>query len=33
MTSEEGTEALAAKRRVESPAIGEQLMEEVCSQL
>jgi RNA-directed DNA polymerase len=30
MTSEEGTESFAAKRRVESPAIGEQLMEEVC---
>jgi len=30
MTSEEGTESLVAKRRVESPAIGEQLMEEVC---
>src|SRR5271157_2565978 len=28
--SEEGTESLAAKRRRESPAIGEQLMEEVC---
>ena len=28
--SEEGTESLAAKRRTESPAIGEQLMEEVC---
>src|ERR1035441_3913340 len=26
----EGTESLAAKRRNESPAIGEQLMEEVC---
>ena len=26
----EGTESLAAKRRTESPAIGEQLMEEVC---
>ena len=26
----EGTESLAAKRRIESPAIGEQLMEEVC---
>jgi RNA-directed DNA polymerase len=25
-----GTESLAAKRRAESPAIGEQLMEEVC---
>ena len=25
-----GTESLAAKRRTESPAIGEQLMEEVC---
>src|SRR5579863_2108985 len=29
-TAEEGTESLAAKRRAESPAIGEQLMEEVC---
>jgi RNA-directed DNA polymerase len=28
--SEEGTESFAAKRRTESPAIGEQLMEEVC---
>jgi RNA-directed DNA polymerase len=28
--AEEGTESLAAKRRAESPAIGEQLMEEVC---
>ena len=28
--SAEGTESLTAKRRVESPAIGEQLMEEVC---
>jgi len=27
---EEGTESLAAKRGTESPAIGEQLMEEVC---
>ena len=26
----EGTESLAAKRGTESPAIGEQLMEEVC---
>ena len=26
----EGTETLKAKRRTESPAIGEQLMEEVC---
>lgn len=26
----EGTESLAAKRRTQSPAIGEQLMEEVC---
>lgn len=26
----EGTESLAAKRRTESPAIGEPLMEEVC---
>jgi RNA-directed DNA polymerase len=26
----EGTESLAAKRRAESPAIGEELMEEVC---
>src|SRR5256886_198287 len=30
MASVEGTEALAAKCRSESPAIGEQLMEEVC---
>ncbi len=29
-TAEEGTESLAAKRGTESPAIGEQLMEEVC---
>lgn len=29
-TAEEGTESLAAKRKAESPAIGEQLMEEVC---
>jgi RNA-directed DNA polymerase len=29
-TATEGTESLAAKRRTESPAIGEQLMEEVC---
>ena len=28
----EGTESLAAKRRSENPAIGEQLMEEVCEQ-
>jgi len=28
--SREGTESLTAKRRAESPAIGEQLMEEVC---
>jgi RNA-directed DNA polymerase len=28
--SAEGTESLAAKRRSENPAIGEQLMEEVC---
>ena len=28
--SEEGTESYTAKRRTESPAIGEQLMEEVC---
>src|SRR6202140_411894 len=28
--SSEGTESLAAKRGTESPAIGEQLMEEVC---
>src|ERR1035438_4950496 len=28
--STEGTESLAAKRGTESPAIGEQLMEEVC---
>ena len=28
--SAEGTESLAAKRRTESLAIGEQLMEEVC---
>ena len=30
MASLEGTESLAAKRGTESPAIGEQLMEEVC---
>ena len=29
-TAEEGTETLTAKRSAESPAIGEQLMEEVC---
>jgi len=29
-SSEEGTESLAAKRKAESPAIGEPLMEEVC---
>jgi RNA-directed DNA polymerase len=28
--AKEGTESLAAKRKAESPAIGEQLMEEVC---
>ena len=28
--SEEGTESLAVKRGTESPAFGEQLMEEVC---
>jgi RNA-directed DNA polymerase len=28
--SVEGTESLAAERQSESPAIGEQLMEEVC---
>src|SRR5512146_2892022 len=28
--SVEGTESLTAKRQSESPAIGEQLMEEVC---
>ena len=28
--AEEGTETLVAKRRAESPAIGEELMEEVC---
>src|SRR6266699_6103340 len=28
--SAEGTESLTAKRGTESPAIGEQLMEEVC---
>ena len=28
--SAEGTEALMAKREVESPAIGERLMEEIC---
>jgi len=28
--SGEGTESLAAKREIESPAIGEKLMEEVC---
>ncbi len=30
MASREGTESPAAKRKSESPAIGEQLMEEVC---
>jgi RNA-directed DNA polymerase len=30
MVAEEGTESLAAKRRTESSAITEQLMEEVC---
>jgi RNA-directed DNA polymerase len=30
MASVEGTESFAAKREAESPAIGEQLMEEVC---
>jgi RNA-directed DNA polymerase len=30
MAVEEGTESLAAKHRTESPAITEQLMEEVC---
>jgi RNA-directed DNA polymerase len=30
MASKEGTESLKAKRRTESPAIGERLMEEVC---
>jgi RNA-directed DNA polymerase len=29
-TSAQGTESLAAKRKAESPAIGERLMEEVC---
>jgi hypothetical protein len=29
-TAEEGTESLTAKRKTESPAIGEQLTEEVC---
>jgi hypothetical protein len=28
--SQEGTEALTAKRRAESPAMGKRLMEEVC---
>lgn len=28
----EGTESFAAKRGTESPAIGEQLVEEVCGQ-
>ncbi len=28
--SVEGTESFRAKRRAESPAMGEQLMEEVC---
>jgi RNA-directed DNA polymerase len=28
--SAEGTESLAARRKAESPAIGEQLMEDVC---
>jgi RNA-directed DNA polymerase len=32
MASEGGTESLAAKRKTESPAIGERLMEEVCEQ-
>jgi RNA-directed DNA polymerase len=30
MVSQEGTESLVAKREAESPAIAEQLMEEVC---
>jgi RNA-directed DNA polymerase len=30
MAAEEGTESLRAKRRAENPAIGKQLMEEVC---
>jgi len=30
MVSVEGTEAFMAERRVETPAIGEWLMEEVC---
>jgi len=30
ITTEEGTESLAAKHRTESPAITEQLMEEIC---
>jgi hypothetical protein len=30
MASAEGTESLVAKRRAESPATGDQLMEEVC---
>lgn len=30
MASEEGTESSAGKRRIESPAIAEELMEEVC---
>jgi len=30
--AEEGTESLVAERRAESPAIAEQLMEEVCEQ-
>jgi RNA-directed DNA polymerase len=30
LTSREGTESLTAKRQTESPAIGEQWMEEVC---
>jgi len=30
MVSMEGTESFAAKRGTESPAIGEQWMEEVC---
>ena len=30
MDSKEGTETLTAKRETESPAIGEQLIEEVC---
>jgi len=33
MVAEEGTESFAAKRRTESSAIAEQLIEEVCEQV